>query len=74
MAAQLSQVEETQRKQITQELHDRVGQNLSAIHILLDTISSRLPPDIPEPIQAELDQTVRCWKKRSTTSGISWSN
>jgi signal transduction histidine kinase len=58
MAAQLSQVEETQRKQITQELHDRVGQNLSAIHILLDTISSRLPPDIPKPIQAELDQTV----------------
>ena len=58
MAAQLSQVEEMQRKQITQELHDRVGQNLSAIHILLDTISGRLPPDIPEPIQAELDQTV----------------
>ena len=58
MASQLSQVEETQRKQITHELHDRVGQNLSAIHILLDTISSRLPTDIPEPIQAELDQTV----------------
>ncbi len=58
MAAQLSQVEETQRKQITQELHDRVGQNLSAIHMLLDTISSRLPPGIPEPIQAELNQTV----------------
>jgi signal transduction histidine kinase len=58
MASQLSQVEETQRKQITQELHDRVGQNLSAIHILLDTISSRLPPDIPEKIQAELNQTV----------------
>jgi signal transduction histidine kinase len=58
MAAQLSQVEETQRKQITQELHDRVGQNLSAIHMLLDTISSRLPPDVPETIHTELDQTV----------------
>jgi signal transduction histidine kinase len=58
MAAQLSQVEETQRKQITQELHDRVGQNLSAIHILLDTISSRLPPDLPKTIQIELDETV----------------
>jgi signal transduction histidine kinase len=58
MASQLSQVEETQRKQITQELHDRVGQNLSAIHILLDIISSRLPPESAKPIQAELDHTV----------------
>jgi signal transduction histidine kinase len=65
MASQLSQVEETQRKQITQELHDRVGQNLSAIHILLDTISSRLPPDIQEPIQAELEQAVTLLEETS---------
>ena len=58
MAARLSLVERTQRKHITQELHDRVGQNLSAIHILLDTISSRLPPDITELIQTELNLTV----------------
>ncbi len=66
LASQLSQVEEKQRRQITQELHDRVGQNLSAIHILLDMIASRLPADTPEPIPAQLDQTVNLLEETVT--------
>ena len=41
----LAEVEETERRNIHRELHDRVGQNLAALNINLNLIRSQLPQD-----------------------------
>ena len=45
MAKRLSEVEEIERKRIAEELHDDVGQNLTAIIINLNLVLSQLKPD-----------------------------
>jgi PAS domain S-box-containing protein len=42
LAARLSEVEETEKRQIAQELHDQVGQNLTALGINLNIIRSQI--------------------------------
>ena len=50
LARRLVQVEEAERRRIAAELHDRVGQNLSALNINLDIVLGALgdaaPPDL----------------------------
>jgi PAS domain S-box-containing protein len=41
MASRLADVEESERKQLARELHDRVGQNLTALSINLNILGSR---------------------------------
>lgn len=43
LALRLAQVEEIERKRLAQELHDRVGQNLTALSINLNLIQGLMP-------------------------------
>jgi PAS domain S-box-containing protein len=47
MASRLADVEETERKQLARELHDRVGQNLTALSINLNILQGQFDPAIP---------------------------
>jgi PAS domain S-box-containing protein len=42
LAARIQEVQETERKHLAQELHDRVGQSLSALNLNLNIITSQL--------------------------------
>jgi PAS domain S-box-containing protein len=44
LSRRLVEVEEAERRNISRELHDRVGQNLSALNLSLNLIRAQLPP------------------------------
>ena len=45
LSGRLLEVEEDERRRINREVHDRVGQNLSALHLALNTMRVRLSAD-----------------------------
>jgi signal transduction histidine kinase len=51
----LVEAEEAERRRLARELHDQVGQSLTAMGINLDIIHTLLPADIPEELMARLD-------------------
>lgn len=57
LAAQLADVQEAERRELARELHDRVGQNLTALGLNLNLIWSRLAetPVGVGPVQSYLD-------------------
>ncbi|MCS6944539.1 MAG: GAF domain-containing protein [Sutterellaceae bacterium] len=66
LALRLQEAEQAQRNAINRELHDRVGQNLSALSLMLTMIQDELPADCPastarrlHDAQAVLAETVR---------------
>jgi signal transduction histidine kinase len=54
----LLEVEESERRQIARELHDRIGQNLTALGINLNVVKAELPPSTAEPILRRLDDSI----------------
>jgi PAS domain S-box-containing protein len=48
LAARLAEVEETERNQLARELHDQVGQNLTALGLNLNIIRAQIPPAWPD--------------------------
>ena len=52
LSRRLTEVEETERRRITRELHDRIGQSLSALSLSLNIIRSQLSGD---SVRARLD-------------------
>lgn len=54
LAHRLAEAEERERKALAQELHDRVGQSLTAMNILLNLISSQLPQAISPDVFARI--------------------
>jgi signal transduction histidine kinase len=59
LSARLSEVEENERKRLAAELHDLVGQNLTALGINLNIISDLLPADASQAIHSHLqDSTI----------------
>ncbi len=61
LAARLSEVEETERRQLARELHDQVGQNLTALGLNLNIIRSRIATILTEddPARIRLDESFR---------------
>lgn len=54
LARRQLELEEIQRRKMSTELHDMVGQNLTALNINLYTLGKRLPPDTPENVRTRL--------------------
>ena len=55
MSRRLVDVQESERRQFSRELHDRVGQNLTALSINLDILKSQLPGNGNEAFRSRLD-------------------
>jgi two-component system sensor histidine kinase UhpB len=58
LASKSSDVVETERKHLTQELHDQVGQKLTALGINLNIVKSKLSQDVDKSIQFILHDSI----------------
>jgi len=57
LSRRLIAVEETERRNINRELHDRIGQKLAALNINLNIIRSQLPQESLRVVSARLQDT-----------------
>jgi len=58
LAARIQEVQETERKHLAQELHDRVGQSLSALNLNLSVITSQLSNESNTKIEGRLQDSM----------------
>lgn len=56
LSLQLVKVQEEERRRISRELHDELGQALTALKINLDVAQRSLPPDEPARLRHSLDE------------------
>jgi signal transduction histidine kinase len=56
---QLAHVREDERRRLAQELHDRVGQNLTALDLNLGFIRGALPREVSEQVSERLGECLR---------------
>lgn len=59
LSAQLVEVEDAERLRLSRELHDQVGQNLSALGINLKIICNQLTEDIDPQVLYRLDDSIK---------------
>jgi signal transduction histidine kinase len=58
LTTRLTEVQEAERKQLARELHDEMGQTLTAISINLAAIANHLPKNCLDPIQERLTEAA----------------
>lgn len=58
MSRRLVDAQESERRQFSRELHDRVGQNLTALSINLDILKTQLPDDGNAAFRSRLDDAA----------------
>jgi two-component system sensor histidine kinase UhpB len=58
LAAQLAEVEDAERQRLARELHDRVGQNLTALGINLNIIQMQMPETVSDSVRFHLDDSL----------------
>ena len=58
LSAQLDEVAETERQQLARELHDQVGQCLTALGINLNIIRTQVPEEIGDAIRSRIDDSL----------------
>jgi PAS domain S-box-containing protein len=58
LSAQIADVTETERQQLALELHDQVGQNLSALGINLNIVRSQMPEQTTTAVRSRLDDSL----------------
>lgn len=58
LGARLSEVEEAERRRLARELHDQVGQNLTALGINLNVIKTQIPDDMTSDVETFLDESL----------------
>ena len=68
LSIRLQEVEETHRKAIARELHDRIGQRLTALNINLNIIYNQLRPEQREQINDRIMDSIELVEK--TTQNI----
>ncbi|HTY50485.1 MAG TPA: PAS domain-containing protein, partial [Steroidobacteraceae bacterium] len=57
-ARRLLQVQEGERRGLARELHDAVGQELTALSLNLTIIGAALPPEVGSPVRARLEDSM----------------
>jgi PAS domain S-box-containing protein len=57
MSRQLMEVQESERRSLSRELHDSVGQELAALNLNLTILRGMLPADSPDIILSRLDDS-----------------
>jgi PAS domain S-box-containing protein len=58
LAAKVAEVEDTQRQRLARELHDQVGQNLTALAINLNIIQMQISEDVLDIINFHLEDSI----------------
>jgi two-component system sensor histidine kinase UhpB len=58
LTKRLSEVEETERKRLARELHDQVGQNLTALGINLNMLRNQLPDGLKSVMDSRLNDSL----------------
>lgn len=58
MSRRLVDIQESDRRQFSRELHDRVGQNLTALSISVDILKTQLPGNGNEAFRSRLDDAA----------------
>lgn len=58
LSQRLVEVQEDERRAMARELHDRVGQSLSALKMILSTVGDELPAGADEPARQRLKDAV----------------
>jgi two-component system sensor histidine kinase UhpB len=58
LAAKLAEVEDSERQRLARELHDQVGQNLTALGINLKIIQMQIPEKVLETINFHLEDSL----------------
>lgn len=59
VSQQLVQNQETQFRHLAREMHDQVGQDMTAININLNLMRAGLSQDCPEALQIRMDDTIK---------------
>jgi signal transduction histidine kinase len=54
LSQRLIEVEETERRAINRELHDRIGQNLAVLNLNLEIVRTQLPENAPKDLKTRL--------------------
>jgi signal transduction histidine kinase len=62
LSRQLIEAQETERRAITRELHDQVGQNLTGLSLNLNIIRSQLPTEAAALVSRRLDDSLELAK------------
>lgn len=58
LSAKLVEAEEAERRRISRELHDQVGQNLATLGLNLTVLQSMMPAESPSAIQRHIEESV----------------
>ena len=58
LSRHLVEVQESERKELSRELHDRVGQNLTALDINLDILKTQLSGDDRAELRSRLEDSI----------------
>lgn len=67
LSARLVEVQESERRALSRELHDDVGQSLSALLLALGNVAAMIPPNEHPEIRAELLDTRRLAERTVAT-------
>lgn len=63
LATRLTEMEEAERRRLARELHDRVGQSLTALGINLNVLRTQMPDEMTDPVYDRLDDSLALVKE-----------